>query len=316
MTAQDALRALSAHGFDRAGEERTRPGLLAELMADSSTRVLVIHRDGAPLDGERLHLHGAAELPDAGPEPELAFLGRSADRAAVVAAVYPGEAERAALAPGREWAAVRTHGASLERGDAQLLVSAVSLGAWLVDAPFCPRCGARTEVAQAGWSRRCAACDREHFPRTDPAVIMTVTSSDDPDLLLLGANALWGPPRFSCFAGFVEAGESLEEAVARELAEEAGIRIVGQRYRWSQPWPYPRSLMLGFEAHAEPGAVARADGEEIVELRWFTRREIADALEHGSTWDAPRSGADAVALQLPGPASIAYRLIADWCRRR
>ncbi|HWT34019.1 MAG TPA: hypothetical protein VN107_09650, partial [Microbacterium sp.] len=96
MTAQDALRALSANGFDRAGEERTRPGLLAELMADSSTRILVIHRDGAPLAGERLHLHGAAELPDAGSEPELAFLGRSADRAAVVAAVYPGEAERAA----------------------------------------------------------------------------------------------------------------------------------------------------------------------------------------------------------------------------
>ena len=316
MTAQDAPLALSAHGFDRATDERVRPDLLAELMAQSSTRVLVVHRDGAPLDGGRLHLRSAADLPEVDPAPEFAFLGRSADRAPVVAAVFPGEADRAELAPGREWAAVRSHGASLDRDDAELLVAAVSLGGWLVDAPFCPRCGARTEVVQAGWARKCAVCDREHFPRTDPAVIMTVTSSDDPDLLLLGANALWGPPRFSCFAGFVEAGESLEDAVRRELGEEAGIRIAAQRYRWSQAWPYPRSLMLGFEAQAEPGAIARADGEEIVELRWFTRSEIAAALEHGATWDAPGSVTDPAALQLPGPASIAYRLIADWCGRR
>src|SRR5690606_608373 len=107
------------------------------------------------------------------------------------------------------------------------------------DAAFCPACGALTMLADAGWSRRCPSCGRQHFPRTDPAVIVAITSPADPDVLLLGSNALWGPERFSCFAGFVEAGESLEAAVSREVAEESGIDVVDVRYRGSQAWPYP-----------------------------------------------------------------------------
>ncbi|KHK97378.1 hypothetical protein LK09_11360 [Microbacterium mangrovi] len=314
MTAQQSPQTEAQPRFDRAAHERSRPDLLEEVLANSSTQVLVIHRDGAPLDGDRLHLRRLSALPRLPHAPEFAFLGR-VGAAAVVAAVYPVEAELDSLADGAAWATVRTHGATLDASDAELLVTAVSLGAWLLDSAFCPRCGARTEVVQAGWARHCGNCGREHFPRTDPAVIMTVTSAEDPDLLLLGSNALWGPPRYSCFAGFVEAGESLESAVRRELAEEAGVEIVDEHYRWSQAWPYPRSLMLGFEARAASGSVARPDGDEIVDVRWFTRREIADALERGTTWDASEPPADPEALQLPGPASIAYRLIADWCRR-
>jgi NAD+ diphosphatase len=118
--------------------------------------------------------------------------------------------------------------------------------------------------------------------------------------LLLGSNALWGEDRFSCFAGFVEAGESLEATVAREIHEEAGVRVQGIRYHGSQAWPYPRSLMVGFHATAIDDAEAEADGAEIVQVRWFTRAEIGDALEGRSTF------------ALPGTASIARSLIQSW----
>lgn len=132
-------------------------------------------------------------------------------------------------------------------------------------------------------------------------MIVAVTSSHDPDLLLLGSNALWGLDRFSCFAGFVEAGESLEATVRREVAEECGVEVGAVRYRGSQAWPYPRSLMVGFLATAVDDDAARADGDEIAAVRWFTRAEIAAAL---------RGEGD---VMLPGTASIAHRLIRDWC---
>ena len=139
---------------------------------------------------------------------------------------------------------------------------------------------------------------------TDPAVIVAITSARDPDLLLLGSNMLWEQARYSCFAGFVEAGESLERAVVREVHEEAGVVVTDVRYRGSQAWPYPRSLMLGFFATAVDDDAARPDGEEIVTLRWFHRDEIGAALAGDSTF------------LLPGPASIAHHLISDWYARR
>ncbi len=191
-------------------------------------------------------------------------------------------------------------GGSLAADDAGAFVEALSLGRWLLEAPHCPACGALTLLTDAGWSRRCPACGRQHFPRTDPAVIVAIESAADPDRLLLGSNALWGANRFSCFAGFVEAGESLEAAVRREVNEEAGVDAVDIRYRGSQAWPYPRSLMLGFLATAADDAAAEADGEEIVAVRWFTRDEIGAGL------------AGEGELLLPGTASIAHRLISDW----
>ena len=167
----------------------------------------------------------------------------------------------------------------------------------------CPACGAATELEQAGWSRHCPACGRVHFPRTDPAVIVAVTDADG-ERLLLGSNAAWPQGRYSCFAGFAEAGESLESAVQREVEEEAGVPVADAVYQGSQPWPYPRSLMLGFRAVTADSDAARPDGEEIVDVRWFTRDEIAAAL-------AGEGG-----ITLPGPASIAHRLITQWLGER
>jgi NAD+ diphosphatase len=306
-----ALPAFGAADIDRGADERTRPGLLDELRADATTRVLVVHGDRVPLDGpSRVLLVPPAAVPDA---PAWAFLGRR-DGAGVLAAVFgaddvapditrdaaPDVAADARPHRAADWAAIRAVGGELDAADAAFAIEALSLGRWLRDAPFCPACGTRTVLEQAGWARHCPGCGRQHFPRTDPAVIVAVTSAGDADRLLLGSNAAWPVGRYSCFAGFVEAGESLEGAVAREVAEEAGVDVVDVRYRGSQAWPYPRSLMLGFQAEARADDAARADGEEIVEVRWFTRDEIRAAFAGEGDFT------------LPGSASIAYRLIRDW----
>lgn len=312
--------ALAGPGLDRSAHERSTVGLLESLQADAATRVLVVHGDAVPLAPEgaaeprsgaggsgwggtrgtaahrALHLVAPGDVPDAA---EWAFLGRDPQGAAVVSALFAQDASAPVAAPGG-WGSLRTVGGVLPSTEAALFVEALSLGRWLLDAPYCPACGTRTEVRNAGWSRRCPGCGREHFPRTDPAVIVAVTSALDPDLLLLGSNAAWGGDRFSCFAGFAEAGESLESTVVREVREEAGVEVRDLRYRGSQAWPYPRSLMVGFHATAVDDAEAEADGDEIAAVRWFTRTEIAAALAGEGD------------LLLPGRASIAHRLISDW----
>lgn len=292
---------MTAH-IDRAGHERADPGLLARVRAEASTRVLIVVGDRAPLASpDALLLVAPADVPaDAAAEAEWAFLGRDRAGAALVVAALPAADSHPALDAAVEWAGLRVAGGALAPDETELFAEALSLGRWLVDAPFCPACGTRTELGSAGWSRTCPACGREHFPRTDPAVIVAVTGSRHPDRLLLGSNAMWGAQRYSCFAGFAEAGESLEDAVRREVREEAGVEVTQLRYQGSQPWPYPRSLMVGFIATAADDDAARPDGEEIVAVRWFTRDEIGEALEGRGD------------VQLPGRASIAHRLISRW----
>lgn len=283
--------------FDRHAHERATPDLIDAAKADASTRVLVLAGDAAPLDAPgRLHWRAPDDVPAGA---EWAFLGRDAAGAAVLSAVFPQAEAELFAAPGG-WAGLRVVGGALAPDEAEVFVEALSLGRWLLDAPFCPACGTRTAVRNAGWSRHCPHCSREHFPRTDPAVIVAITSAHDPDLLLLGSNALWGSNRYSCFAGFAEAGESLESTVHREVREEAGLEVEDVRYRGSQAWPYPRSLMLGFLATAVDDDAARADGEEIAAVRWFTRDEIGEALAGGGD------------ILLPGRASISHRLISTW----
>lgn len=296
MTAQSHPPVAIGLAVDRSAEERTLDGLIDAAVADKDTVVLALARDAAPLAArDALAWMSPCEVP--APD-EWAFLGRRPDGRAVLAAVYVDD-EPPFDAPGG-WGGLRVVGADLNPAEASVFTEALSLARWLRDSPFCPACGTRTDVRMSGWSRHCASCGREHFPRTDPAVIVAVTHPHDPDLLLLGSNVLWGEDRFSCFAGFNEAGESLEDTVARELYEEAGVALTDVRYRGSQSWPYPRSLMVGFLATAVDAHAVRPDGEEIVAVRWFHRDEIGAAL----------SGRGPV--QLPGPASISRRLIEGW----
>ncbi|MDJ1113505.1 NAD(+) diphosphatase [Microbacterium dauci] len=296
MTTKDVPPPLARAVLDRADGERLDAALLDRVRADASTRALRVHGDRAPVANGLLQWGSVLDVT----EPvEWAFLGRAEDGSALLAAIADPDA---APQPDLPWQSLRAVGGDLAPDDAGRFVQAVALGRWLWEAPFCPRCGARTEVGSSGWSRTCPSCGRQHFPRTDPAVIVSVASADG-ERLLLGRNAAWGDvPVFSTFAGFVEAGESLESTVHREVAEESGVRVERVEYRGSQAWPYPRSLMLGFHAHAIDDAEARPDGDEIVEVRWFSRTEIVALLAGDGD------------VRLPGPASIARSLIQSWAR--
>lgn len=290
--------------LDRADELRIEPGVIERLRAEATTRVIAVRDGRVRIAGEDLGHVALLRVPPADVyEATWALLGRDAVGAAVLLAVLPAEESSVDTAPDETWLGLRDLGGRLGREDGELLVEALALGGWLRDAAFCPTCGGGTEILHAGWSRRCLVCGREHFPRTDPAVIVAVESADG-ERLLLGANATWGGRMYSTFAGFAEAGESLESTVHRELFEEAGVHIAALRYVSSQPWPFPRSLMLGFRAVAANEHDVRPDGEEIVDVRWFTRDEIASAL----AGDGP--------VGLPGPASIARALIAGWVEDR
>lgn len=285
--------------FDRAAELREEPGVIDRLRDDPRSRVIVV-REGRVrvLDSALVRV-----APDAVGEATWALLGRDADGAVLLLAAAPPETDALDAAPDEIWLGLRDLGGRIDAGESEVLVGAVALAGWLRDAPFCPTCGGGTELRQAGWSRRCLVCGREHFPRTDPAVIVAVESADG-ERLLLGANANWGGRMYSCFAGFTEAGESLESTVHREIEEESGVRLSDVRYVSSQAWPFPRSLMVGFRAVVEDEAAARADGEEIIDVRWFTREEIGSAL----AGEGP--------VGLPGPASIARALVVQWYEER
>lgn len=288
--------------LDRAADLRTDDEVLSRLRDDPATRTVVV------CEG-RLRVHdGALTRVNAGEvartdDAEWAVLGRDRDGAPLLLAAVPAMTDSLDAAPDETWLGLRDVGGRLDEHEGELFVTAVALSAWLSDASYCPACGAQAVLRQAGWSRQCPACGREHFPRTDPAVIVAVESPDG-KRLLLGANANWRGRMYSCFAGFVEAGESLEQTIHRELEEEAGVRLRDIHYIASQPWPYPRSLMVGFRAVADDEQSARPDGEEILDVRWFTHSEIGDAL----------AGRGEVGL--PGPASIARRLIVQWHRER
>jgi NAD+ diphosphatase len=307
--------ALSRSTVDRAAHRRSDPRLLESALADPGTRVLVLvggARGVAPGDDEtpRLHLLGGLPADAVAAAPLLCFLGEQ-DGVSYVAAAWPGptpapgrslELERPTvvaglgLPTGVRWAGLRDVGSLLDDADAGVVTTAIALANWHATHPRCARCGTPTDVAQAGWTRLCPSCGTEHFPRTDPAVIMTVTDADD--RVLLGRQATWPERRFSTLAGFVEPGESLEAAVRREVLEVAGVVVGDVEYRGSQPWPFPASIMLGFRARAETTKL-RPDGVELAEARWWSRAEFAADIAGG-------------ALLVPPSVSIARRLIEDW----
>src|ERR671917_417378 len=201
----------------------------------------------------------------------VVFAGAPLDRAPVERRRREWLAARRAE-PGRARpAGLREAASELPADQAALAAYAGSLLAWHRRHRFCANCGRPTEQADGGHERRCPACDAHHFPRTDPVVIVRVV--DAHDRLLLGRQASWPAGRFSVLAGFVEPGETLEEAVRREVLEEAGVVVGAAAYVASQPWPFPSSLMIGFSALAAGGEARPGDGE-LEEVRWFERAEV------------------------------------------
>jgi NAD+ diphosphatase len=261
---------LAVSGYDRATHHRTDPEWLAA--AWERCRVVAITKrtaaptsvgsDGAP----HLVYRAPVDIPADAPRR---FLGLADDVPYFTATVEPDEAST--------WLTVREIGPRADDLEAGLLVSAIALEQWHARHGFCPRCGAPTLEAQAGWTRVCTADSSEHFPRTDPAVIMLI--HDGGDLALLGRGPQWGEGRFSTLAGFVEPGESIEAAVAREVYEEVGVAITDITYLASQPWPFPASLMLGFVARLDGDPALTLDTNEMAEAGWFTRDEVRQAAD-------------------------------------
>lgn len=177
----------------------------------------------------------------------------------------------------------RAAGARLAGAEAAIVAQARSLLDWHRRHGFCANCGAPTAMAKAGWARQCGACGAEHFPRVDPVVIML---AERDGMVLVGRQKAFPPGFYSALAGFVEAGESIEEAVARELWEEAGVRVGAVSYVASQPWPFPSSLMIGATARAE-GFELRLDETEIEAARWADREEVRAVLRNEGPWSAP-----------------------------
>lgn len=237
--------------------------------------------------------------------PGLAYLGRGPD--GPLFALLMGDAllEEAlpsgdSVAPGCAftWRVLWEVAVSFTGAQAEAATTATALAAWHATHPRCPRCGAPTRVVQGGWVRVCPVEGSQHFPRTDPAVIMAITDADD--RVLLGHARHFPPKRYSCLAGFVESGESAENAVRREVFEESGIEVGRVEYLASQPWPFPRSLMLGFRGYtAQPQPMPRADREEMGDVRFFSREELTQAIEVGD-------------VILPPGASIARSIITHW----
>ncbi len=293
-----SLLPLSRHGLDRDYLTRTRPQLFEELWADESTRVLVL-------------THGTALLADDGglllvppsrvPVSDLQlYLGKGLAEPASgvsIAAVVLGDDEAKALEPDRaKWGNLRAVGSRLSTLDAGLFTVALALANWHASHGFSPRTGEPTTSELGGWVRRDPE-GKEIFPRTDAAIIVGIVDADD--RILLGSNALWENNRYSLLAGFVEPGESLEAAVVREVFEESGIRVIDPVYLGSQPWPFPASLMLGFLARVDPDVeqTLTPDGEEILDLRWFSRTELTEAIGE---------------VVLPGHTSIARAILEHW----
>ncbi|MDQ3105399.1 MAG: NAD(+) diphosphatase [Actinomycetota bacterium] len=270
-----ALPPLGGGGHDRQTELRARDDWWDQIAADPATRVLIVgHGRVAVHDGARVRmLTPAAAAGYAAREPGATriLLGRDA-QGPVAAIGMPEVPDDLTGTP------ARTVGPVLDPTTAGLVVHALGLDNWHRTHPCCARCGAETDVVAAGHSRRCPVCRAQHFPRTDPAVIMLIT--DDDDRALLGHSPAWAEGRYSTLAGFVEPGESLEDAVRREVAEESAIEVGEVNYAGSQPWPFPSSLMLGFFARALTTQI-QVDNEEVTAARWFTRQELSELCRTG-----------------------------------
>jgi NAD+ diphosphatase len=296
--------ALARGTVDRVTEKRNDKAWLDAAWQDPRTRVLVVSdgRSLARMDDEHAELVFVS--PSQAPPGIRMLLGQDADGTAyfgvdgaLAAASSSSSSSSAASADGVRAVSLREAGSLLGDRDAGLFTHAVALANWLDTHTHCPLDGIPTVPEPGGHSSRCPKDGTEHFPRTDPAVIMLVTDPDD--RCLLARNAAWPGRRVSILAGFVDPGESAEQAVVREVAEETGIKVNNVRYVASQPWPMPRSLMLGFRADAPAGQDINVDHDELAEAHWFSRDGLLAAIKSGQ-------------IALPPSVSIARHIIEAW----
>lgn len=276
--------------LDRADALRHDSDAFAATVSDPRAGLLVLSGD-QPEVSDSGHLVWTS-LADAPNDASLLLLG-----------LDDGAPRFAALKPGERFAATRTPAlfralASLQPGEAATYAAARSLLDWHARHNFCPNCGARTIVFRAGWGRSCASCHAEHFPRVDPVVIMI---AEHQDRALLGRQASWPQGRYSALAGFLEPGESIEEAVARELAEESGVKVSKVRYIASQPWPFPAQLMIACVAEATDDQLT-IDANELEDAIWVSRSDVAAAL----------AGASDPVFAPPPRFAIAHSLLTTW----
>ena len=284
--------AFGTTGHERRAKWRTDDHWWDRLSADPASRVLVVgHGRVATQDGRVRNLTPFEGAGVAAREPGATRLLLGAAPSGPVGAIglpeVPDELEP------QHARALTPH---LDAVDGGLVMHALGLANWHRTHPCCARCGADTAVVLGGHARRCTVCQAQHFPRTDPAVIMLITDADD--RALLGHSPAWPDGRFSTLAGFVEPGESLEDAVRREVAEECMVEVGDVSYAGSQPWPFPASLMLGFFGRATSTDIA-VDGDEVTAARWFTRDELTRLSAAGD-------------VVVPGGVSISRWLIDTW----
>lgn len=295
--------------IDRASAARMKPGMVAETALRPGTLAMVLNKQEALVSESGLMLLDApallSRLSAAGiPAPELIYLGSAMDGGDLPAATEiilvvlpePVPSSVSGAPESTDWLGLRAVAGRLNATDTALFIEASAIANWHAGHTHCPRCGGPTTVEAGGWVRRCPADKSEHYPRTDPAIIVTVVGPDG--RLLLGGGGAMNTKMHSTLAGFVEPGESLEQAVSREIFEEVGVRVTACQYLGSQPWPFPASLMLGFTATTADTA-ATPDGVEITRARWFTRQELQEAVLAGE-------------IIIPSRISIARALIEHW----
>ena len=299
--------------LDRAGVRRRDPDWLADLLHSPAARLVPMWRDRnlvEPGDRPRAALVAGEAIWQVTERAQVhVFLGLWEDTPYFACDLsHHDETAVGAWFNGAAFEDLRQVGRLLAADEATILAYARGMLYWHRHQKFCTDCGSPTVAQDGGHVQKCTnqACGRSHFPRTDPAVIMLVTHSGDDgvDRCLLGWSQRWEFPMYSTLAGFVEPGESLEEAVAREVLEETGVHVDDVTYRGSQPWPFPASLMLGFRARARTLDV-NVDPEEMREARWFTRADLRNFGEFYGETDPNRP-------RLPRTDSISRRLIDDW----
>jgi NAD+ diphosphatase len=293
---------------DRGSGARMKPGMVEDIIASGTAKAMVISRRKALVTADGLWFGDAAQLwealkgfdagalaiylgttfgPSSLPQGTPVLLFTVAEPPVPGGVLVPMDAQ---------WAGFREVAGRLDANDTALFIEASAISNWHATHTHCPQCGNPTDIESGGWVRRCPKDNSEHYPRTDPAIIVTVVGPDG--RLLLGGGGPADAKNYSTLAGFVEPGESLEQAVVREIGEEVGVRVSACQYLGSQSWPFPASLMLGFTATTED-SVARPDGVEVTRARWFSRDELQAAVSSGEITISTR-------------LSIARSLIEHW----